>query len=90
MPAAATAGLARRTKGATTSAYPKAGTAGDDSRGGSAYDVRRATCEIDAVFEPHGVVLEEARAVANELGLPRWWLNEQASAYRTRRDPGAP
>src|SRR6266581_6259849 len=29
MPAAATAGLARRTKGAATSAYPKRGTAGD-------------------------------------------------------------
>src|SRR6266576_229966 len=29
MPAAATAGLARRTKGAATTAYPKTGTAGD-------------------------------------------------------------
>jgi len=29
MPAAATAGLARRTKGAAMSAYPKTGTAGD-------------------------------------------------------------
>jgi hypothetical protein len=27
------------------------------------------------------VVLEEAGAVAEELGLPRWWLNEQASVY---------
>jgi hypothetical protein len=35
----------------------------------------------DAVFKPHGVVLEEAHAVADELGLPRWWLNEQASVY---------
>ncbi|MEV0807257.1 hypothetical protein [Micromonospora sp. NPDC050200] len=26
-------------------------------------------------------VLDEARAVAAELGLPHWWLNEQASAY---------
>ncbi|HUZ37681.1 MAG TPA: DUF6036 family nucleotidyltransferase [Streptosporangiaceae bacterium] len=46
-----------------------------------AYDARRATRDIDAVFQPHGVVLEEAWAVADELGLPRWWLNEQASAY---------
>lgn len=36
-----------------------------------AYDARRATRDIDAVFEPHGVVLEEAWAVADELGLPR-------------------
>ncbi|WFE57166.1 DUF6036 family nucleotidyltransferase [Micromonospora sp. WMMD712] len=46
-----------------------------------AYDARRATRDIDAVFHPHGVVLDEARAVADELGLPHWWLNEQASAY---------
>jgi predicted nucleotidyltransferase len=45
------------------------------------YDSRRATRDIDAVFKPHGVVLEEAHAVADELGLPRWWLNEQASVY---------
>jgi predicted nucleotidyltransferase len=46
-----------------------------------AYDARRATRDIDAVFHPHGVVQEEARAVAEELGLPTWWLNEQASVY---------
>ncbi|GAA2527934.1 DUF6036 family nucleotidyltransferase [Winogradskya humida] len=45
------------------------------------YDSRRATRDIDAVFQPHGVVIEEARAVADELGLPQWWLNEQASVY---------
>jgi hypothetical protein len=46
-----------------------------------AYDARRSTRDIDAVFKPHGVVLEEAQAVAAELGLPSWWLNEQASVY---------
>jgi predicted nucleotidyltransferase len=46
-----------------------------------AYDARRSTRDIDAVFQPHGVVLDEARAVAAELGLPQWWLNEQGSAY---------
>ncbi len=46
-----------------------------------AYDARRATRDIDAVFQPHGIVLDEARAVADELGLPQWWLNEQASVY---------
>lgn len=46
-----------------------------------AYDARRATRDIDAVFQPHGVVLDEARAVAEELGLPQWWLNEQANVY---------
>ena len=46
-----------------------------------AYDARRATRDIDAVLVPHGVVLEEAHALAAELGLPQWWLNEQASVY---------
>lgn len=36
------------------------------------YDSRRATRDIDAVFRPHGVVVEEARSVAAELGLPQW------------------
>ena len=49
-----------------------------------AYDARRATRDIDAGFQPHGIVLEEARAVARELGLPSWWLNEQASVYVAR------
>jgi predicted nucleotidyltransferase len=46
-----------------------------------AFDARRATRDIDALFVPHGIVLDEARAVADELGLPPWWLNEQASVY---------
>jgi hypothetical protein len=46
-----------------------------------AYDSRRATRDVDALFKPHGIVVEEALAVAAELGLPRWWLNEQASSY---------
>ena len=29
-----------------------------------AYDSRRATRDVDALFKPHGIVLEEARAVA--------------------------
>jgi hypothetical protein len=37
--------------------------------------------EVDALFKPHGIVLKEALAVAAELGLPHWWLNEQASSY---------
>jgi hypothetical protein len=43
------------------------------------------------VFKPHGIVLEEARIIADELGLPPWWLNEQASAYvAPGGDPSAP
>jgi hypothetical protein len=50
-----------------------------------AFDARRATRDVDALFTPHGVVLEEAQAVARELGLPRSWLNEQASVYISTR-----
>ena len=46
-----------------------------------AYDAARVTRDVDAVFKPHGIVLEEARKVADDLGLPYWWLNEQASVY---------
>lgn len=54
-----------------------------------AYDANRVTQDVDALFVPHGVVLEEARAVGEELALPPWWLNEQASVYVSGRDdPG--
>ncbi len=54
-----------------------------------AYDAHRVTRDVDAIFVPHGVVVEEARAVAAELGLPAWWLNEQASVYVSGKDdPG--
>jgi predicted nucleotidyltransferase len=46
-----------------------------------AYDAKRVTRDVDATFVPHGVVLEESRNVAQALGLPPWWLNEQASSY---------
>jgi hypothetical protein len=53
-----------------------------------AYDANRVTRDVDATFVPHGVVLEEARNVAQAMGLPPWWLNEQASAYVSTRNDG--
>ena len=54
-----------------------------------AYDAARVTRDVDAMLVPHGVVIEEARAVAEDLGLPPWWLNEQASVYVSGKDdPG--
>jgi predicted nucleotidyltransferase len=56
-----------------------------------AYDARQATRDIDAIFQPFGIVLDEAHAVAEELGLPSFWLNKQASAYvAPGGDPSAP
>lgn len=34
-------------------------------------------------------MVEESRAVAKDLGLPPWWLNEQTSVYVSgKEDPG--
>jgi predicted nucleotidyltransferase len=53
-----------------------------------AYDATRVTRDVDSLFVPHGIVLEEARHVAKDLGLPPWWLNEQASVYISgKEDP---
>jgi hypothetical protein len=51
-----------------------------------AYDADRVTRDVDARFVPHGIVHEEAMRVAEDLGLPRWWLNEQASVYISGKD----
>lgn len=55
-----------------------------------AYDAERSTRDADAVFRPDGPVLEAASEVAQELGLPRAWLNQQASAYLPRSAASAP
>jgi hypothetical protein len=47
---------------------------------------QRVTRDVDVVFVPHGIVHEEAVNVANDLGLPGWWLNEQASVYVSGKD----
>lgn len=41
-----------------------------------AYSTRRTTRDIDAVFEPKSVIYEEARRMADDLGLPTDWLND--------------
>ena len=55
-----------------------------------AYDATRVTRDVDARLVPHVIVLEDARRVADDdLGLPPWWLNEQATAYISGKDdPG--
>ena len=46
-----------------------------------AFNSRQATRDVDAVFAPDTHVLEAAREVADEMGLPKSWLNNQASSY---------
>ena len=46
-----------------------------------AHNARDATMGLDAAIRRHhGSVVAEARVVAAELGLPSWWLNEQATS----------
>jgi Nucleotidyltransferase of unknown function (DUF6036) len=54
-----------------------------------AFDERRATRDIDAVFEPKDVVYEAAAVVAEERGLPAGWLNDAVKGFLTGDDPAA-
>ena len=48
-----------------------------------AWEDRRTTRDVDALFETdgHGILVEEIHGVAQDLGLPESWLNEQATFY---------
>lgn len=54
-----------------------------------AFDERRATRDIDAVFEPKERVYEAAAAVAQERGLPAGWLNDAVKGFLSGPDPAA-
>jgi hypothetical protein len=51
-----------------------------------AFDAREATQDLDARFTSTSAAFREIHAVADEMGLPRWWLNEQGTAYLPRHD----
>lgn len=52
-----------------------------------AYDARRSTVDIDAVFAPSAKVRNAARQVADQLGLEADWLNDAAKAFLPGEDP---
>jgi Nucleotidyltransferase of unknown function (DUF6036) len=45
------------------------------------YNARKATRDVDAVFEPSQVIRQAAEQVAAQRGLARDWLNDGAKAY---------
>jgi hypothetical protein len=54
-----------------------------------AYSARRATRDLDAVFEPKRVIYEVAHRVGSRHGLPDDWLNDGVKGLLPGPDPGA-
>jgi Nucleotidyltransferase of unknown function (DUF6036) len=54
-----------------------------------AFDERRSTRDIDAVFEPKSIVYEAADVVAERDGLPAGWLNDAVKGFLAGDDPMA-
>jgi hypothetical protein len=54
-----------------------------------AYDARRATRDVDAIFEPKMAIYDAAREVAERLDLSEAWLNDAVKAYVEHIDPEA-
>lgn len=46
-----------------------------------AYDARRLTADIDAVFEPKSMVYEAIRHVAQRHGLADGWINDAVKSF---------
>ena len=54
-----------------------------------AYDERRSTRDVDAVFEPKRVVYEAAATVAAARGLDEGWLNDAVKGFLEGQDTEA-
>jgi hypothetical protein len=54
-----------------------------------AFNSRRATRDIDAVFEPKSEVYSAAHEVADRLSLPDDWLNDAVKGFIPGTDPEA-
>ena len=46
-----------------------------------AFDERRSTRDVDAVFEPKREIYEAAAGIANERGLEAGWLNDAVKGF---------
>ena len=54
-----------------------------------AFDERRSTRDIDAVFEPKAAVYEAAASIAEQRHLPPGWLNDAVKGFLAGDDPAA-
>jgi hypothetical protein len=54
-----------------------------------AYNTRRSTRDIDAVFEPKTVIHEAAERVASQRGIDPNWLNDAVKGFLPGDDPAS-
>jgi hypothetical protein len=54
-----------------------------------AYSARRATRDLDAIFEPKQVIYDAAQRVGDRHGLPPDWLNDGVKGFLPGSDPDA-
>ena len=54
-----------------------------------AFDARRTTRDIDAIFEPKAEIYRAAQEVAHQLELPDDWLNDAVRGFMPGTDPDA-
>jgi Nucleotidyltransferase of unknown function (DUF6036) len=54
-----------------------------------AYSRRRATRDLDAIFEPKQVIYDAARRVGDRHGLPPGWLNDGVKGFLPGADANA-
>jgi hypothetical protein len=54
-----------------------------------AFDERRSTRDVDAVFEPKLVIYEAAAELERERGLPSGWLNDAVKGFLAEDDEDA-